>query len=165
VCLCAGKEGKRTDYSPWSCMKIINAQPGAGDHNGCPFKHFDEQHLRNRLRDRKVKNESIDEILQLVRDKHYQVACKKYFTVTHNNYDNDNVGNHPNAYFDASMKYHTAKDAMSTEVKKENTTAAVKVEATAAAASNTATSASASADTQPIKVQEESKSNNEQMSA
>ncbi|CAL1413576.1 unnamed protein product [Linum trigynum] len=35
-----GKEGKRVDYTPYSCQKIISLTPSVGDHHGCPYRHF-----------------------------------------------------------------------------------------------------------------------------
>ena len=36
---------------PSSCMKIImNNPPSAGDHHGCPFRHFNPENLRAKLR-------------------------------------------------------------------------------------------------------------------
>lgn len=115
-----GKEGKRTDYSPWSCTKIINEQVGAGDHHGCPFKHFSKDNLETRLRDRKVAYSGNNEIMLLVQDKHYQVACRKYYSYMHNGNEADNVGNHPNAYFDASMKYYNDSSNNNRSVKTES---------------------------------------------
>ena len=41
-----GAEGKRNDYKPWNCNKIINlTQPGNGEYHGCPFKTFSEDNL------------------------------------------------------------------------------------------------------------------------
>ena len=50
-----GKEGKRTDYTPYSCMKIIMSNtPGTGDAHGCPFRHFDQDGLKLRMMQWKV---------------------------------------------------------------------------------------------------------------
>lgn len=46
-----GKEGKKTDFSPYNCSKIINnfPVPSSNDIHGCPFKNFDESHLKSLL--------------------------------------------------------------------------------------------------------------------
>ena len=44
-----GKEGKRVDYTPHTCMKCISSNPGAGEHHGCPYKTFGEEGLRAAL--------------------------------------------------------------------------------------------------------------------
>jgi DNA primase large subunit len=41
-----GAEGKRNDYRPYNCAKVINlTQPGNGEYHGCPFKTFSEDNL------------------------------------------------------------------------------------------------------------------------
>lgn len=105
-----GKEGKRTSYTPYACAKIIQSAPGAGDHHGCPFRHFDQSHLQAKLRERRIKASDIDDITDLVSNMHYQVACTKYFEVTHEGYKGQSIGNHPNAYFDDSVGYWNNKE-------------------------------------------------------
>jgi len=100
-----GKEGKRTTYTPYGCIKIIQSTPGPGDHHGCPFRHFDEAHLRVKLRGHKCTTQQVDEIMSLVKGHHYQIACQRLYQYTHGGVANDAVGNHPNAYFDASESW------------------------------------------------------------
>ena len=51
-----------------------------------------------------------DEMLRLSKGQHYQLACAKHFEVTHKGSEQiislDGVGNHPNAWFAASMAYY-----------------------------------------------------------
>ena len=134
-----GKEGKRKSRDPYSCAAIIhgNAPSQSGDHHGCPYKHYDDDHLANllqhglSLQDRK-------EILALKKEGHYGLACHKHFLAQHpkalelaggsssgggsgnSNNNNpppvplDNIGNHPNAWFRASRAYQVAMTMEST---------------------------------------------------
>ncbi|XP_062927862.1 DNA primase large subunit isoform X2 [Mobula hypostoma] len=112
-----GKEGKRTDYTPFSCMKIILSNaPSQGDYHGCPFRHCDPEILKSKLQSYKVPLAGITQIMDLVKGMHYQLACQKYFELTHNI---DEVGfslSHPNQYFIESQKLLSS----SRDVKKES---------------------------------------------
>ncbi|XP_068183599.1 DNA primase large subunit [Antennarius striatus] len=100
-----GKEGKRTDYTPYSCMKVILSNPPSqGDHHGCPFRHSDPELLKQKLQFYKVSPSGISQILELVKGMHYQVACQKYFELTHNTEDTNFSLSHPNQYFIESQK-------------------------------------------------------------
>eukprot|EP00939_MAST-03C_sp_MAST-3C-sp1_P001829 g1829.t1 len=106
-----GKEGKRANYTPHSCKKIILGEtPAHGQHNGCPFKHWNEQSLRSRLAKLKVSSSDVNEICDSVRSGDYQVACLKHFEVTHPGASTTNVGNHPNGWFEASVRHYSEKD-------------------------------------------------------
>ncbi|XP_035665558.1 DNA primase large subunit-like [Branchiostoma floridae] len=100
-----GKEGKRTDYTPYSCMKVIMTNaPAVGDHHGCPFRHTDPELLNQRLQGYRVNTTGVQEIIELVKGGHYQLACTKYFEITHNVDDAGFGLNHPNQYFEESQK-------------------------------------------------------------
>ncbi|NXJ11452.1 PRI2 primase, partial [Odontophorus gujanensis] len=111
-----GKEGKRTDYTPYSCMKIIMSNPPSqGDYHGCPFRHSDPELLKQKLQSYKVPPSGVTQILELVKGMHYQLACQKYFELTH---EVDDIGfslNHPNQYFAESQRILSG----GREVKKE----------------------------------------------
>ncbi|CAG8658461.1 16258_t:CDS:10, partial [Acaulospora morrowiae] len=107
-----GMEGKRHDYAPLSCVSIImNNHPGPGDNHGCPFRHFSEDNLRASLIDNGIRSaDQINDIINLVRDKHYQVACTKYYEIARSIEKNSDdkkpmeTISHPNQYFEASVK-------------------------------------------------------------
>uniref|UniRef100_UPI003AAAB7F7 DNA primase large subunit n=1 Tax=Centroberyx gerrardi TaxID=166262 RepID=UPI003AAAB7F7 len=100
-----GKEGRRADYTPYSCMKVILSNPPSqGDHHGCPFRHNDPELLKQKLQFYKVSPSGINQILELVKGMHYQLACQKYFELTHNIEDAGFSLNHPNQYFIESQK-------------------------------------------------------------
>ncbi|KAK5908362.1 hypothetical protein CgunFtcFv8_016429 [Champsocephalus gunnari] len=100
-----GKEGKRTDYTPYSCMKVILSNaPSQGDYHGCPFRHSDPELLKQKLQVYKVSPSGIIQILELIKGMHYQLACQKYFELTHNVEEASFSLNHPNQYFIESQK-------------------------------------------------------------
>lgn len=103
-----GKEGKRKDYAPSNCMRIITGDPPKnGEYHGCPFRHYEQEHLRKALQG--ISEGDKKEILTLAENHHYQIACKKYFEATHAGCEEVLI-NHPNGYFEESRKYYAAKE-------------------------------------------------------
>ncbi|XP_051116611.1 probable DNA primase large subunit [Andrographis paniculata] len=98
-----GKEGKRTDYTPYSCQKIISSTPGVGDHHGCPYRHFSEENLRAALCMMGVGNRAVENVMDKVRNKHYQLACTLTFEAVHGTSCDAGI-NHPNQYYSDSRK-------------------------------------------------------------
>ena len=74
-----GKEGKRVDYTPHTCMKCIAANPGGGENHGCPFKTFGEEGLRAALSGMQIKPAKVNEIVDKAKGQHYQLACGMTF--------------------------------------------------------------------------------------
>jgi DNA primase large subunit len=100
-----GQEGKRANYAPYNCVKVITSnEPSAGDHHGCPFKHFSADNLRATLLSRNVSERTIQEILELVRHQHFQIACTRYFEASRKTEEQMDMIAHPNEYFDRSLK-------------------------------------------------------------
>lgn len=112
-----GKEGKRATYTPYSCLKVIMGNaPAAGDHHGCPYKHYDADHLSQLLQQLKIGNAADRaSIMSLKKSNQFQLACQKHFEVMHpgaasvESVPLDNVGNHPNSWFRASVAYNEIK--------------------------------------------------------
>ncbi|KAF7836806.1 putative DNA primase large subunit [Senna tora] len=98
-----GQEGKRTDYTAYSCQKIISSTPGVGDHHGCPYRHFSEENLRAALTRMGMNGRAMEDVMNKVRNRHYQLACTLTFEAIHG-VPNDAGINHPTQYFSDSQK-------------------------------------------------------------
>lgn len=109
-----GKEGKRTDYTPHSCMYIIMSTPGVGDHHGCPYRHFSPENLHAALSGMRLNPKSIDAVMEKTRARHYQLACAATFEGAHS-CQCDGV-NHPNQYFEQSQKFLKEEGEKATEM-------------------------------------------------
>ncbi|MXQ85577.1 hypothetical protein E5288_WYG011198 [Bos mutus] len=71
---------------------------------GCPFRHSDPELLRQKLQAYKIPPAGISQILDLVKGTHYQVACQKFFEMTHNVDDGGFSLSHPNQFFFESQR-------------------------------------------------------------
>ena len=127
-----GKEGKRTSYSAYNCQKIImGPAPNGGEHHGCPYRHYDSDHLSALLNKMQIGTSSDRaDIINEKKKGNFTVACQKHFTAVHpqssgSGVDLSGVGNHPNAWYAASVAYNklkhgtTTTDGKTSEVKKE----------------------------------------------
>lgn len=129
-----GKEGKRANYPPYSCAKVINSNaPNANEHHGCPFKHGTVQEVATLLGRLGVNPQQQKGIMAQQQSHNYQLACVEHFKVTHPNAESsnanvqvDNLGNHPNAWFQASLAYEKATGGGSGEnIKGSSTSSAL----------------------------------------
>uniref|UniRef100_A0A336KE69 DNA primase large subunit n=1 Tax=Culicoides sonorensis TaxID=179676 RepID=A0A336KE69_CULSO len=105
-----GKEGSRTNWSPHSCIKVINQIPSQGDCCGCPFKLFSPSDLKQKLTKYGLSNFHSQEVVDLAQKGHYQVACGKYFEITHDTKIEQGI-NHPNGYFELSQEVVGSRQA------------------------------------------------------
>eukprot|EP00518_Triparma_eleuthera_P006325 CAMPEP_0182472074 /NCGR_PEP_ID=MMETSP1319-20130603/21493_1 /TAXON_ID=172717 /ORGANISM="Bolidomonas pacifica, Strain RCC208" /LENGTH=481 /DNA_ID=CAMNT_0024672703 /DNA_START=159 /DNA_END=1601 /DNA_ORIENTATION=- len=113
-----GKEGKRQSYSAFSSTTIImGPRPNpseVGSHHGCPFAHTSDSSLSALLSKMGIGGSDKADIMNHKKSKNFQLACAKHFEAQHPNVakmtgpegvEMDGVGNHPNAWFAASVKY------------------------------------------------------------
>lgn len=130
-----GKEGKRQNYDAYSCKKIVEASPPAGDEvhgenwrgcrrrrrcccavaarpsppAGCPYRNWDFATIRGTLGRMGIATTQIDDVLDSVRERNYTIACRKQFEARFAGADSSSVGMHPNGYAEAAHKYLKAK--------------------------------------------------------
>lgn len=157
-----GKEGARRNYTPYSCMKIINGSPPeTGAYHGCVFKHAPDSVLISLLTQEKLSPDQIREIVSLARSGSsgnsalaggapggaagmtYQLACQRHFDVTHPDHltvlahgggdaRSEAVANHPNQWFQASVQYHRIKNNTGATSATSNSTASAATSTTTA---------------------------------
>lgn len=97
-----GKEGSMTNYTPLSCLSIINMAYAAGSTHGCPYKIFDSAVLKTKLLSYGMSQSHVQEILNYSSKGHFQLACGKYFEIIHEKPLVAGI-NHPNQYFEQSQ--------------------------------------------------------------
>ena len=98
-----GKEGKRQDYTPHSCAKIISTLPGPGQVHGCPYKVFSEESLRAALSKLHVSAPKIQEAVKKAAAGHYQLACAATWEGKMGCSCDTGI-NHPNQYYEESRR-------------------------------------------------------------
>ena len=100
-----GLEGKRVNYAPYNCEKIINMNAPMGrECHGCPFKTYSVENLRKILSTCNLNPIDIEEIISKKKNNEFQVACVKYFEGKFPRVQGEGIGIHPNKYFSSAMK-------------------------------------------------------------
>ncbi len=107
-----GQEGKRANYGPGSCAKIITGSAGSGEHHGCPFKQLPSERLAAMLATSyKVPHgctpldaSQIDQVVHLAAGNHCQSACTRLFELTRASVPGQQVETfiYPSKFFEAS---------------------------------------------------------------
>lgn len=106
-----GREGKRRNLAPFPCMRIINDRPGPGEHNGCPYREFEETRLKQALRSIGTDPNAIPVIAAKAKEGNFQTACGICFASSQpGNHGVTEAGmpeyipSHPNEYFIEARK-------------------------------------------------------------
>lgn len=109
-----GKEGKRASYPAYNCAKILNNNaPNSNEHHGCPYKHGSVQEVTTLLNKLGVDSTKQRAIIAQQQSHNYQLACVEHFKAMHPGVlpTESGFGNHPNAWFQASVKAASAASA------------------------------------------------------
>lgn len=101
-----GKEGKRRNLMPFACIRIINERPGPSEHNGCPYREFQEARLKQVLRGVGVDGNTASGIAKTAQEGNFQLACGYCFAATQPGHHGlteqglpEYIPNHPNEFF------------------------------------------------------------------
>ena len=131
-----GKEGKRADYTPYSCQRIIlGAAPGNGEFHGCPYKHWSDDNVKAAMSRWGLGTTQITAVLEAKRAHAPQLACRAAFEARYN-VQAGNAGNHPNAYYEearAALEAREHEESAASQELSQATTAGGSAAATPAA--------------------------------
>jgi len=101
-----GKEGKKVNWLPWNCMRIIMENVGPGENHGCPFRHHDPDVLKANLVKSgiAVGSDDLNQILQASKEGHFQKACALQFRASHKGAElSTGITQHPNQFYQESI--------------------------------------------------------------
>ena len=110
-----GKEGKKKNWQPWDCMKIIMDSVGPGENHGCPFRHNEGKTVRERLLEYDLPKVDVDAIMKKVEEGHYQIACGMHFSLVHSRDLTTGPTNHPNQWYIESRNIQTGAGESQTQ--------------------------------------------------
>eukprot|EP00826_Nyctotherus_ovalis_P066046 TRINITY_DN9736_c0_g2_i7.p1 TRINITY_DN9736_c0_g2~~TRINITY_DN9736_c0_g2_i7.p1 ORF type:complete len:370 (-),score=127.21 TRINITY_DN9736_c0_g2_i7:139-1248(-) len=103
-----GAEGKRADYVPWSCTKILNLPPPTdGQYHGCPFKTFSSERLLSLLKQYRISENDLRVVMKAKETFQYELGCLKLFEAINPN--GKNAGSSPHAFFVETFNFHRQK--------------------------------------------------------
>ena len=106
-----GKEGKRADYTPHNCVRIILTPLRGWRVPRMPSSNRSTSpQCAGILQKRDISPNDINAICESMASKNFGVACRRHFEALHPGADCDGVGNHPNAWYEASVA-HTKANA------------------------------------------------------
>ena len=105
-----GKGGKRADYTLQLREDYPGTLSGDGEYHGCPFKSFDVPTMRRHLAKKRDISPTIS--MQSVSQWRPRILAwhvpRRHFETLHPGADCDGVGNHPNAWYEASVAHTKA---------------------------------------------------------
>ncbi|ELU03587.1 hypothetical protein CAPTEDRAFT_219114 [Capitella teleta] len=122
-----GKEGKRADYTPFSCIKIITTNaPGVGHYHGCPFRHSDADLIEQKMNKMSFPKDKQTKVMEYIKGSHYQLACREYFKAAHKTEEEIDLM-HPNQYYEESQRLINGASAGETDNKTQTEPRGVKI--------------------------------------
>lgn len=110
-----GLEGKREQKSCYSCSKILGPSvppPRAGEYHGCPFRDWSWETLRQCLSQYALKGSEIEEVIELKKNREYELACRCVYERLHPGEDGGDVGLSPINFYAASRRYWARQAVM-----------------------------------------------------